>query len=150
MLPVDEVWIESVEMNDIRLGKSIYTKKQLDEFSAFQDSQGTRKAYLAKTAELAYMGSERERGVGLDLGSPGPVNPDRPHGYELHPPVLGGGTSYVFPVPAADGVGRSAAHRDDLPKGGHHCEVQGVWSVGVDHILVPPFPASSIPLQLDR
>jgi hypothetical protein len=35
MLPVDEVRIESVEMNNIRLGKSIYTKKQLDEFAAF-------------------------------------------------------------------------------------------------------------------
>ncbi len=46
-------------MNDISLGKSTYTKKQLDEFAAFQDSQGTRKAYLAKTAELAYMGETR-------------------------------------------------------------------------------------------
>jgi hypothetical protein len=61
MLPVDEVRIESVEMNDIRLGKSIYTKKQLDEFAAFQDSQETRKAYLAETAELAYKG-QNEKG----------------------------------------------------------------------------------------
>jgi hypothetical protein len=35
MLPMDKVRIESVEMNDIGLGKSIYTKKQLDEFAAF-------------------------------------------------------------------------------------------------------------------
>jgi hypothetical protein len=56
MLPADKVRIESVEMNDIGLGKSIYTKNQLDEFAVFQDSQGTRKAYLAETAELAYMG----------------------------------------------------------------------------------------------
>jgi hypothetical protein len=34
-------------MNDIGLGKSIYTKKLLDEFAAFQDSQGTRKAQLS-------------------------------------------------------------------------------------------------------
>jgi hypothetical protein len=47
MLPVDEVRIEGVEMNDIGLGKSIYTKKLLDEFAAFQDSQGTRKAQLS-------------------------------------------------------------------------------------------------------
>ncbi len=39
MLSVDEVKIKPVEMNDIGLGKSIYTKKQLDEFAAFQDSQ---------------------------------------------------------------------------------------------------------------
>jgi hypothetical protein len=56
MLPVDEVKIKPVKMNDIGLGKSIYTKKQLDDFAAFQDSQGTRKAYLAETAELAYTG----------------------------------------------------------------------------------------------
>jgi hypothetical protein len=55
MLPVDEVRIESVEMNDIGLGKSIYTKKQLDKFAAFQHDQGMQKAYLAETAELAYM-----------------------------------------------------------------------------------------------
>jgi hypothetical protein len=48
-------------MNDIGLGKSIYTKKQLDEFATFQDSQRTRRAYLAETAELAYIG-RNERG----------------------------------------------------------------------------------------
>jgi hypothetical protein len=47
-------------MNDIGLGKSIYTKKPLDEFAAFQDSQGTRRAYLAETAELAYMGKNEK------------------------------------------------------------------------------------------
>jgi hypothetical protein len=56
MLPVDEVKIDPVEMSEIGLGKSIYTKEQLDEFARFQDSQGTRKAYLAETAELAYTG----------------------------------------------------------------------------------------------
>jgi hypothetical protein len=56
MLLVDKVRKESVEMNDIGLCKSTYTKKQLGEFAAFQDSQGTRKACLAETAELAYKG----------------------------------------------------------------------------------------------
>ncbi len=37
------------------LGKSIYTKAQLDEFARFQDSQGTRKAYLAETLQKLYM-----------------------------------------------------------------------------------------------
>ncbi len=55
MLPVDEVRIDPV-VNDIGLGKSIYTKEQLEEFARFQDSQGTRKAYLAETAEMAYTG----------------------------------------------------------------------------------------------
>ncbi len=51
------------------MGKSIYTKKQLEEFAAFQDSQGTRKAYLAETAELAYMGRNEKGECGLALGA---------------------------------------------------------------------------------
>jgi hypothetical protein len=38
MLPVDEVQIESLRMNDLGLGKSMYTKKQSDKFAPFQDS----------------------------------------------------------------------------------------------------------------
>jgi hypothetical protein len=41
----------------------------LDEFAAFQDSQGTRKAYLAETAELAYMGRNEKGEWGLALGA---------------------------------------------------------------------------------
>jgi hypothetical protein len=69
MLPVDEVKIDPVEVNDIGLGKSIYTKEQLDEFARFQDSQGTRKAYLAETAELAYTGRTENGEWGLALSS---------------------------------------------------------------------------------
>ncbi len=54
MLPVDDVQIESFWMSDIPLGKSISTKKQLEKFANFQDSQGMRKAHLAETAKLAY------------------------------------------------------------------------------------------------
>ncbi len=54
MLPVDEVKTEGLRMNDLSAGKSIYTKKQLDEFATFQDRQGTRRAYFAERAELAY------------------------------------------------------------------------------------------------
>jgi hypothetical protein len=56
MLPVDVVQIEGLYMNDIGFGKIVFTKKQLDEFATFHDSQGTRRAYLAETAELAYNG----------------------------------------------------------------------------------------------
>jgi hypothetical protein len=38
MLPVEEVQIESLWASDIGLGKSINTKKQPEEFMAFQDS----------------------------------------------------------------------------------------------------------------
>ncbi len=45
MLPVDKVRIDPIKINNIGLGKSIYTKEQLAEFARFQDSQGTRKAW---------------------------------------------------------------------------------------------------------
>jgi hypothetical protein len=69
MLPVDEVRIDPVTVNNIGLGKSIYTKEQLAEFACFQDSQGTRKAYLAETAEIAYIGRNDKGEWGLALGS---------------------------------------------------------------------------------
>jgi hypothetical protein len=69
ILPVDEVRIDPVKVNDIGLGKSIYTKEQLDKFACFQDSQGTRKAYLAETAELAYTGRSENGEWGLALSS---------------------------------------------------------------------------------
>ncbi len=69
MLPVDEVRIEGLKMNYIGLGKSFYTKKQLDAFAAFQDSQGTRRSYLDETTELAYMGRKEKGERGLALGA---------------------------------------------------------------------------------
>jgi hypothetical protein len=58
-----------VEVGDVGLGKSLYTKAQLDEFARFQDSQGTRKAYLAETAELAYVSRTPNGEWGLALSS---------------------------------------------------------------------------------
>jgi hypothetical protein len=69
MLPVNEVRIDPVTINNIGLGKSIYTKEQLEEFARFQDSQGTRKVYLAETAEMAYIGRNEKGEWGLALGS---------------------------------------------------------------------------------
>jgi hypothetical protein len=69
MLPMDEVKIDPVMVNNIGLGKSIYTKEQLEEFARFQDSQGTRKAYLAETAEMAYIGRNEKGEWGLALSS---------------------------------------------------------------------------------
>jgi hypothetical protein len=69
MLPVDKVRIDPVTVNNIGLGKSIYTKEQLEEFARFLDSQGTRKAYPAETAEIAYIGRNEKGEWGLALGS---------------------------------------------------------------------------------
>jgi hypothetical protein len=57
-----------------RPGKSIYTREQLEEFARFQDSQGTRKAYLAETAERAYIGRNEKGEWGLALGSAAQVS----------------------------------------------------------------------------
>ncbi len=51
------------------MGKSIYTKEQLEEFARFQDSQGTWKAYLAETAEMAYTGRNEKGECWLALSS---------------------------------------------------------------------------------
>ncbi len=69
MLPVNEVRIDPVKVNDIGLGKSIYTKEQLEESARFHDSQETRKAYLAETAELAYTSRNEKGEWGLALRS---------------------------------------------------------------------------------
>ncbi len=69
---MDEVRIDPIKVNDIGLGKSIYTKVQLEEFARFQDSQGTRKAYLAETAEMAemaYTGRNEKGEWGIALSS---------------------------------------------------------------------------------
>ncbi len=40
MLPVDEVGIDPVQVNDICLGKSIYTQEQLDKFARSRTAKG--------------------------------------------------------------------------------------------------------------
>ncbi len=55
-----------VNLLNLGLGRSIYRKEQMEDFARFQDSQNTRKAYLAEASELAYLGrSGGEWGLGL-------------------------------------------------------------------------------------
>jgi hypothetical protein len=63
---MNPVKISDVDILGLGLGKSIYSKEQMEEFARFQDSQNSRRAYLAETAELAYLGRSRgEWGLGL-------------------------------------------------------------------------------------
>ncbi len=55
-LPVKAVQIEEEDVLDLGLGRSIYSKAQVEEFLKFQDSQRPWQAYLTETAELAYGG----------------------------------------------------------------------------------------------
>jgi hypothetical protein len=66
---VDEVQFESLRMNEIGL-ESMYIQKQVNEFAAFQGSQGTRRAYLVETAEMGHNGRNDMGEWGLALGSP--------------------------------------------------------------------------------
>jgi hypothetical protein len=105
MLPVDEVKIDPVNVNNIGLGKSIYTKKQLEEFATFQDSQGTRKAYLAETAEQAYMARNETGEWGLMLGAQAQLSLVNLVGMSFFPPVFRSGPLDLLSVPPADDVG---------------------------------------------
>ncbi len=67
-LPVKPVIIDEEDVLDLGLGRSIYSKAQVEEFLKFQDSQGTRRAYLTETAELAYGGRGEDGSWGLGLG----------------------------------------------------------------------------------
>ncbi len=149
MLPVDEVRMDPVKVNDIDLGKSIYTKEQLEEFARFQDSQGTRKAYLAETAEMVYTGCN-EMGVwGLALSSAaqGSVT-DRHRRGQLLPALQGCGANDFLSVTPATGVGR-AMFDDHCPaKGNNNSKMQGVWYLGANGLLGDPLPAGNLAFQL--
>ncbi len=67
-LPVKQLQIEDEDVLDLGLGRSIYSKAQVEEFLKFQDSQRTQCAYLMETAELAYGGYGEEGSWGLGLG----------------------------------------------------------------------------------
>ena len=46
--------IDGIKVMNLGLGRSIYSPAQLEEFARFQESQGTRRAFLAESAERAY------------------------------------------------------------------------------------------------
>jgi hypothetical protein len=58
--------IDEIEVMNLGLGKSIYSPEQIQEFVHFQESQGTRRAFLAKSTECVYKGrAQGEWGSGL-------------------------------------------------------------------------------------
>ncbi len=63
---MDPLKVSDVNLLNLGLVRSIYSKEQMEDFARFQDSQNTRKAYLVEAAELAYLGRSRgEWGLGL-------------------------------------------------------------------------------------
>jgi hypothetical protein len=53
-IPMKPIAIDDIKVMDLGLGRSIYSPEQLEEFARFQESQGTRRAFLAESAERAY------------------------------------------------------------------------------------------------
>ncbi|OBQ34767.1 MAG: hypothetical protein AN484_26530, partial [Aphanizomenon flos-aquae WA102] len=67
-IPVQAVLVDEGTVVNQGLGRSIYSKEQLEEFVKFQDSHQVRKAYWAETAEIAYGGRGEGGEWGLGLG----------------------------------------------------------------------------------
>jgi hypothetical protein len=65
---MEEVHIDEEYLLNLRLWWPIYSKEQVEEFLGFQDSQGTRRAYLIETAERAYGGRSKDGAWGLGMG----------------------------------------------------------------------------------
>ncbi len=53
-IPMKPIAIDDIKAMNLGLGRSIYSPAQLEEFARFQESQGTRRAFLAESAERAY------------------------------------------------------------------------------------------------
>ncbi len=141
--------IDPVKVNDIDLGKSIYTKEQLEEFARFQDSQGTRNAYLAETAEMAYTGRNEKGEWGLALSSAAQgslIDIVWASFFLLY--VQGCGANDLFSVTPATGVGRATVDDHCPAKGNNNSKMQGVPDLGVNGLLGDPLPAGNLALQL--
>jgi hypothetical protein len=48
------ITIDNIKIMNLGLGRSIYSPAQLEEIACFQESQGTRRAFLAESAKRAY------------------------------------------------------------------------------------------------
>ena len=53
-IPMKPIAIDDIKIMNLGLGRSIHSPAQLEEFARFQESQGTRHAFLAESAERAY------------------------------------------------------------------------------------------------
>ncbi len=136
------VKISDVNVLDLGLGRSIYSKEQLEDFARFQDSQNTRKAYLAEAAELAYLGrSGGEWGLGLtELARDQIVNAV---GYRLIPLYrLIGPTAVIVILVMFIGYGQNADRH--IGEGDHQCQsarmglLDVIWDTAFQ-VAVSPF-----------
>ncbi len=62
--------IDDIQVMNLGLGRSIYSPAQLEEFACFQESQGTRHAFLAESAERAYNSRLEDSGAQVFLTWP--------------------------------------------------------------------------------
>jgi hypothetical protein len=143
MLPVDEVRIDPIKVNDIGLGKSIYTKEQLDEFAPFQDSQGMREG-LPGGDGLHRPQLERRMGPSPQLGGPGV--PYRHSGSQFLSIVQSGGANDLLFVTGAASVGSFQANGHRHDPSNSDSKMQGVRNLGVNGSLGDPVSAGNLAL----
>jgi hypothetical protein len=62
------ITIDDIKVMNLGLGRSIYSPAQLEEFARFQESQGTRRAFLARRAYNSRSGGQWGSGL-LDLAT---------------------------------------------------------------------------------
>ncbi len=142
--------MDPVQVSDIGLGMSIYTQEQLDEFARFQDSQGTRKAYLAETAEMAYIGRNERGEWGLALSTDAQGSLIDIVGANFFPlyRVIGPMIFFVSLFLLVWGGGfETCGH--SFGKSGSNSQVQGVRAMGADGAVGHPVPAGNLAVQLN-
>jgi hypothetical protein len=117
-IPMKPIAIDNIKIMNLGLGRSIYSPAQLEEFARFQESQGTRRAFLAESAERAYNSrAGRQWGSGLsDLATESLIDAV---GYHLVPSdraeCSGGAASVVLGGHPEDAAG----HHD---QGDRNCQ----------------------------
>jgi hypothetical protein len=127
-------------------------KAAVEEFARFQDSQGTPKAYLAETAEMAYTGRNEKGEWGLALSSAAQGSLIDIVGASFFPLYKVVGPMIFFlslMLIDAAGVGRVTANGYSPGEGGGNSKIQGVWDLGVDSPMGNLVPAGDLAVQLD-
>ncbi len=62
-IPMKLITIDDIKVMNLALGRSIYSPAQLEEFACYQESQGTRRAFLAERAYNSWSGGQWGSGL---------------------------------------------------------------------------------------
>jgi hypothetical protein len=77
-IPMKPITIDDIKVINLGLGRSIYSPVQLEEFACYQESQGTRRAFLAERAYNNRPGGQKGSGLS-DLAMESLIDADGNH-----------------------------------------------------------------------